>query len=56
VGEVVHVLETADGEEHESPYQTAIRFLSMNETDRESILRYSMDRQYDLIRRARQTE
>jgi len=56
VGEVVHVLETAEGEEHAGPYQTAIRFLSMNETDRESILRCSMHRQYDLMSQARQTD
>ena len=56
VGEVVHVLDTGDGDEHAGPYQTAIRFVSVNETHRDRILRYSMHRQYDLMSQARQTD
>jgi len=44
-GEVVHILEP-DGR---GPYQTAIKFLSVSESDRERIVRYTLDRQYQEI-------
>lgn len=55
VGEVVHVLETGGDTEDVLPYQTAIRFVSINEPDREGILRYTMSRQYELMSRARKS-
>lgn len=52
VGEVVHVLEIRQ-ECSDSPcYQTAVKFISLNDTDRERILRYTMHRQYELIAQA----
>lgn len=53
VGEVVHVLEIGQEGGDSPPYQTAVRFISVNDTDRERILRYTMHRQYDLITQAR---
>lgn len=44
-GEVVHILEP-DGL---GPYQTAIKFLTVSESDRERIVRYTLDRQYQEI-------
>jgi c-di-GMP-binding flagellar brake protein YcgR len=44
-GEVVHILEP-DGR---GPYQTAIKFMSVSESDRERIVRYTLDRQYQEI-------
>ncbi len=55
VGEVVHVLETPEQGENPPSYQTAVRFISVNDTDRERIVRYTIHRQYDLINQARKS-
>lgn len=55
VGEVVHVLEIPEHGESQPSYQTAVRFISVNDTDRERIVRYTLQRQYDLINQARKS-
>lgn len=50
-GEVVHVLEPEGDGSPDGPFQTAIRFLSSSDTEREHIVRYTMKRQYEDIRR-----
>lgn len=55
VGEVVHVLEIPEHGESQRSYQTAVRFISVNDTDRERIVRYTLQRQYDLINQARKS-
>ncbi len=56
VGEVVHVLETGEGTEDSCSYQTAVRFISLNDSDRDQIIRYSLQRQYDFISQARRRD
>lgn len=48
-GEVVHVLDPEPGVESERLYQTAIKFTSVCDADREKIVRYTIDRQYQEI-------
>ncbi|MEJ5377173.1 MAG: PilZ domain-containing protein [bacterium] len=56
VGEVVHVLETGDGAQDPCSYQTAVRFVSLSDSDRDQIIRYSLQRQYDFISQARKRD
>jgi hypothetical protein len=52
-GEVVHVLDTGhDGDQGPGarPFDTAVRFVSLSDPDRERIVRFTMAQQYEAVR------